>query len=137
MSDPTPAEALQVLPQLRIDELPGRVASVRSSRDQVRKLLEAVFAIGSGLDVEAALTKIMQVAATLVDARCGALGVIGADQRLARSRWCSRWRGRVGAMAWWCWPCPASWMCAAPLMNSPLSTSSRWRCTHMAEAVPL
>jgi len=83
-----PAETGRVVPQLRIDELldelQGRVASVRSSRDRVRKLLEAVIAIGSGLDVEAALTKIVQAAATLVDARYGALGVIGGDQRLAR-----------------------------------------------------
>jgi signal transduction histidine kinase len=78
----------RVLPQLRIDELldelQGRVASVRSSRDRVRKLLEAVIAIGSGLDLEAALTKIVQAATALVDARYGALGVIGEDQRLAR-----------------------------------------------------
>ena len=82
------AEAGRVLPQLRIDELldelQGRVASVRSSRDRVRKLLAAVIAIGSGLDVEATLTKIVQASTVLVDARYGALGVIGEDQRLAR-----------------------------------------------------
>jgi len=82
------AEAGRVLPQLRIDELldelQGRVASVRSSRDRVRKLLAAVIAIDSGLDVEAVLTKIVQASTVLVDARYGALGVIGEDQRLAR-----------------------------------------------------
>ncbi|HTJ72484.1 MAG TPA: GAF domain-containing protein [Actinospica sp.] len=87
-SEPFRAEVGRILPRLRIDELldelQGRVASVRSSRDQVRKLLEAVIAIGSGLDTEAALTKIVQAATSLVDARYGALGVIGADQRLAR-----------------------------------------------------
>jgi signal transduction histidine kinase len=88
MPEPFHDETARVLPQLRIDELldelQGRVASVRSSRDRVRKLLEAVIAIGSGLDLEAALTKIVQAATVLVDARYGALGVIGEDQRLAR-----------------------------------------------------
>ena len=88
MPEPLHVETARVLPGLRIDELldelQGRVASVRSSRDRVRKLLEAVIAIGSGLDVEAALTKIVQAATVLVDARYGALGMIGEDQRLAR-----------------------------------------------------
>lgn len=81
-------EVSRVLPQLRIDELldelQTRLASVRSSRDRVRQLLEAVVGIGSGLDLEAALTRIVQAAMTLVDARYGALGVLGGDQRLAR-----------------------------------------------------
>ena len=88
MPESFPTEAGRVLPQLRIDELldelQGRMASVRSSRDRVRKLLEAVIAIGSGLEVEAALTKIVQASATLVSARYGALGVVGDDQRLVR-----------------------------------------------------
>ena len=81
-------EASWVLPRLRIDELLDelqlRLASVRSSRDRVRQLLEAVVGIGSGLDLAAALTRIVQAAVTLVDARYGALGVLGGDQRLAR-----------------------------------------------------
>ena len=89
MSEPSQdRDAVRALPQLRIDELldelQGRVASVRSSRDRVRKLLDAVIAIGSGLDLEAALTKIVQAATVLVDAQYGALGVIGEDQRLTR-----------------------------------------------------
>ena len=81
-------EVSRVLPQLRIDELldelQARLASVRSSRDRVRHLLEAVVGIGSGLDLETALTRIVQAAATLVDAKYGALGVLGGEQRLAR-----------------------------------------------------
>lgn len=81
-------EVSRVLPQLRIDELldelQTRLAAVRSSRDRVRQLLEAVVGIGSGLDLETALTRIVQAAATLVDARYGALGVLGGDNRLAR-----------------------------------------------------
>jgi D-arabinose 1-dehydrogenase-like Zn-dependent alcohol dehydrogenase len=76
-------EVSRVLLQLRIDELLDEVqvslASVRSSRDRVRQLLEAKVGIGSGLDLEAALTKIVQAATALVDARYGALGVVGAD----------------------------------------------------------
>ena len=45
-------------------------------------LLEAVVAIGSGLDLEAMLRRIVEAAVDLVDARYGALGVIGEDQRL-------------------------------------------------------
>jgi signal transduction histidine kinase len=81
-------EVSRVLPQLRIDELLDelqiRLSAVRSSRDRVRQLLEAVVGIGSGLDLETALTRIVQAAATLVDAKYGALGVLGGEQRLAR-----------------------------------------------------
>ena len=81
-------EVSRVLPQLRIDELLDelqvRLASVRSSRDRVSQLLDAVVGIGSGLDLEQALGRIVQAAVSLVDARYGALGVIGGDQRLAR-----------------------------------------------------
>jgi signal transduction histidine kinase len=81
-------EVARVLPQLRIDELldelQARLTSVRSSRDRVRRLLEAVVGIGSDLDLETALSRIVHAAATLVDARYGALGVVGTDHRLAR-----------------------------------------------------
>jgi len=81
-------EVSRVLPQLRIDELldelQTRLGAVRSSRDRVRKLLEAVVGIGSGLELETALTRILQAAVTLVDAEYGALGVLGDEQRLAR-----------------------------------------------------
>ena len=55
-----------------------------SSRDRVRQLLEAVVGIGGGLDLETALTRIVRAAVTLVDARYGALGVLGGEQRPAR-----------------------------------------------------
>ena len=88
MSDQSGDEVSRVLPQLRIDELLDelqiRLATVRSSRDRVRQLLEAVVGIGAGLDLEQSLTRIVQAAVSLVDARYGALGVIGGDQRLAR-----------------------------------------------------
>ena len=88
MNDRLGDEVSRVLPQLRIDELLDevqiRLAAVRSSRDRVRQLLEAVVGIGSGLDLETALTRIVQAAVALVDARYGALGVLGGEQRLSR-----------------------------------------------------
>jgi signal transduction histidine kinase len=45
----------------------------------MRGLLEAVVAIGSGLDLESTLRRIVETAVGLVDARYGALGVIGSD----------------------------------------------------------
>jgi len=46
-------------------------------------LLEAVTAISSDLDQRSVLTRIVEAATTLTDARYGALGVIGADGTLA------------------------------------------------------
>lgn len=83
----TPAVA-DLLPHLRLDELltelESRLASVRATRDRVQELLNAVVAIGSGLDLDRVLHTIIGAAASLVDARYGALGVLGADRRLAR-----------------------------------------------------
>src|SRR6201997_3760103 len=75
-----------LLPQLRLDdllaELQSRLEAVLGTRDRMRGLLEAVVAIGSGLELEAMLRRIVEAAVDLVDARYGALGVIGEDQRL-------------------------------------------------------
>src|SRR5207302_2693520 len=76
-----------MLPQLRLDdllaELQSRLEAVITTRDRVHGLLEAVIAIGSGPDLEETLRRIVEAAVDLVDARYGALGVIGEDQRLA------------------------------------------------------
>ena len=75
------------LPQLRLDELlielQGRLQAVLGARDQMRGLLEAVIGIGSGLDLESTLRRIVETAVRLVDATYGALGVIGDDKKLA------------------------------------------------------
>jgi signal transduction histidine kinase len=77
----------EVLPHLRLDdllaELQARMQAVMEARDQMRGLLAAVVAIGSGLDLESTLRRIVQTAVGLVDATYGALGVIGDDKRLA------------------------------------------------------
>src|SRR5215471_8760893 len=70
-----------LLPQLQLDELlselQARLQAVLATRDQMRGLLEAVVAIGSGLDLESMLRRIVETAVGLVDATYGALGVIG------------------------------------------------------------
>jgi signal transduction histidine kinase len=77
----------ELLPQLQLDELLSelqtRLQAVLSTRDRMRGLLEAVVAISSGLDLESTLRRIVETAVTLVDARYGALGVIGDGKRLA------------------------------------------------------
>ena len=80
--------ARPVLPQLQLDdlltELQSRLATVLTTRDRVHGLLEAIVSIGGDLDLESVLRSIVEAATTLVDARYGALGVIGEDARLSR-----------------------------------------------------
>jgi signal transduction histidine kinase len=83
-----PTEAGAMLPQLRLDELLAelqtRLQAVLATRDRMRGLLEAVVAISSGLELDAMLRRIVEAAVELVDAKYGALGVIGDDQELAQ-----------------------------------------------------
>jgi hypothetical protein len=75
------------LPQLHLDELLGelqaRLQAVVETRDRMHGLLEAVVAVGSGLDLETMLHRIVEAAVGLADARYGALGVVGDGDRLA------------------------------------------------------
>jgi len=64
-------------------ELQVRLQAVMANRDRMRGLIEAVVAIGSGLDLEFTLRRIVETAVRLVDATYGALGVIGDGKRLA------------------------------------------------------
>ncbi|MEU6060658.1 GAF domain-containing protein [Streptomyces sp. NPDC047097] len=70
---------------MRLDELLAevqtRIDAVRGTRDRVHQLLEAVVGVGRGLDLDQVLRRIVETAAQLVDARYGALGVIGPDGR--------------------------------------------------------
>jgi len=76
-----------LLPSLRLDELLDelqvRLQAVLSTRDRVYSLLEAVVAVGSSLELEVLLRSIVDTAVSLVDARYGAMGVIGEGGRLA------------------------------------------------------
>ncbi|MEU6430807.1 GAF domain-containing protein [Microbispora sp. NPDC046973] len=77
-----------MIPQTHLDgllaELHTRLQTVLSTRDRVHALLEAVVSVGGDLDLETVLRRIVETAAALVDARYGALGVIGEDDTLAR-----------------------------------------------------
>ncbi|HTZ91012.1 MAG TPA: GAF domain-containing protein [Streptosporangiaceae bacterium] len=76
-----------VLPNLRLDdllaELQVRLQAVLATRDRVNALFEAVVAVGGNLDIEVVLRGIVESAVTLVDARYGAMGVIGEGGSLA------------------------------------------------------
>ncbi|MFW5898992.1 MAG: GAF domain-containing protein [Jiangellaceae bacterium] len=77
-----------LLPQLPLDELltelQARLEAVRDARDGMHALLDAVVAIGHELDLEVVLRRIVEAATRLVEARYGALGVIGDDGELAQ-----------------------------------------------------
>jgi signal transduction histidine kinase len=76
-----------LLPNLRLDdllaELQVRLQAVLATRDRANALFEAVVAVGGNLDIEVVLRGIVESAVTLVDARYGAMGVIGEGGRLA------------------------------------------------------
>jgi len=93
------------LPQLQLDELlaelQARLQAVLATRDRMRGLLEAVVAIGSGLDLESTLRRIVEAAAGLVDATYGALGVIGEAKRLAEFVPVGLTQEEIGAVHHW------------------------------------
>nr|WP_229820960.1 GAF domain-containing sensor histidine kinase [Streptomyces ruber] len=62
-----------------LSELQEHVERVRGGRDRMQTLLDAVMAVGSDLDLEDLLRRIVQSAADLVDAEYGALGVLGEE----------------------------------------------------------
>lgn len=80
------AVVAETLSQLRLRvllvEVQDRVGEIIESRDQLDSLLEAVVAVSSGLDLDQTLRRIVNAAMNLVDARYGALGVLGADGQL-------------------------------------------------------
>ncbi|WP_344495614.1 sensor histidine kinase [Nonomuraea monospora] len=71
---------------MRLDELLAelqtRLTAVLATRDRVHALLEAVVSVGSDLDLETVLRRIVKTATTLVDASYGALGVVGEEDTL-------------------------------------------------------
>lgn len=83
----TAAGAEERIPRLRLDELleelQVRIDAVRGTRDRVHSLLEAVLSVGRELDLAQVLRDIVEAAVVLVDARYGALGVIGGEQSLS------------------------------------------------------
>lgn len=78
----------RLLPQLPLDDLlaalQGRLDAVRAARDGMHALLDAVVSIGRELELETVLRRIVEAATTLVDARYGALAVIGDEGNLSQ-----------------------------------------------------
>jgi signal transduction histidine kinase len=76
-----------LLPHLKLDdllaELQVRLQAIMATRDRGQALLEAVVAVGSQLELEAMLRRIVEAATGLVDATYGALGVVGESGSLA------------------------------------------------------
>lgn len=74
------------LPHFRLDELldelQARLDAARTTQDRMHSLLEAVLSVGRELDLAQVLRRIVEAAVALTNARYGALGVIGAGQRL-------------------------------------------------------
>jgi signal transduction histidine kinase len=77
-----------VLPHMRLDELLGelqeRLQAVLATRDRVHSLLDAVVAVGSNIELEGVLRRIVEAAVALVNARYGALVVVGEAGQLSR-----------------------------------------------------
>jgi signal transduction histidine kinase len=73
---------------MRLDELLSevqeRLGAVLATRDRTHALMDAIVETSSGLDLDAVLRRLIESAVDLVDARYGALGVIGDGMRLAR-----------------------------------------------------
>jgi two-component system, NarL family, sensor histidine kinase DevS len=98
-------DAHPLLPGLRLDELLDelqvRLQAVLSTRDRVHALLEAVVAIGSNLELEVLLRRIVETAVELVDARYGAMGVIGPSGQLAEFVPVGLTDAEIGAISHW------------------------------------
>ncbi len=58
-------------------EVQARLQAIAATRDQLHRLLTAVVSIGSALDLRTVLRRIVETATELVDAKYGALGVLG------------------------------------------------------------
>ena len=76
------------LPHLQLDdllaELQARISTIRATRDRVHTLLDSVLWVGSDLELAGVLRHIVEAAVSLVDARYGALGVVGENERLSQ-----------------------------------------------------
>ncbi|GAA3874149.1 GAF domain-containing protein [Saccharothrix violaceirubra] len=87
MSQPGDKNAGRLLGGLRLDdlldEMRERLAEIASTRDKMQGLLDAVLAVGAGLELDSTLQRIVQAATELVGARYGALGVLGSKDDLS------------------------------------------------------
>ncbi|SFR03124.1 Histidine kinase-, DNA gyrase B-, and HSP90-like ATPase [Lentzea waywayandensis] len=88
MVDPQDPPSRSLLGGLRLDdlldEMRDRLAEIGSTRDKMQSLLDAVLAVGAGLELDSTLQRIVQAAVELVGARYGALGVLGSRHNLSQ-----------------------------------------------------
>jgi signal transduction histidine kinase len=66
-----------------LDEGRVRLGEVAGTRTRVQRLLDAFLSVSTGLDLDTTLRRIVTAATELVEARYGALGVLGAEGGLA------------------------------------------------------
>ncbi|MBC3193313.1 GAF domain-containing protein [Pseudonocardia sp. C8] len=83
-----PGELARLLSGLRLDQLIGevqeRLGEIAGTRRRMQKLLDAVLVVAAGLELDATLTRIVESAVDLVEARYGALGVLAPDGSISR-----------------------------------------------------
>lgn len=76
-----PATPVAGRPVNGLFDLQSRLADNAKTRDRLQGVLDAVAAVGAGLELEGTLNRIVRIAVELVDARYGALGVVGPDEQ--------------------------------------------------------
>jgi signal transduction histidine kinase len=81
ISDRVHPTVRRALPIDGLLDLQVRLTETAKSRDRLQGLLDAVVAVGAGLELEGTLNRIVRTAVDLVDARYGALGVVGPDEK--------------------------------------------------------
>ncbi|WP_043432148.1 sensor histidine kinase [Paenarthrobacter nicotinovorans] len=83
----TPEPQPNVVPRIRIEDLlkdfVGRAGELLQAQERTRGLLEAVVAVAEDLSLEAVLNRVVSSACQLLQARYGALGVLGEDNALS------------------------------------------------------
>ncbi len=88
MGSEVPPQPEGLRPRLELDdllvELQAQLDTIRTTRDRMHALLDAVLAIGSDLDLQTVLRRIVEAAVVLADAEYGALGVIGEGDQLSQ-----------------------------------------------------
>ncbi|MPQ97060.1 GAF domain-containing protein [Modestobacter sp. I12A-02628] len=80
---PTPSPLAQMRLTELLDEVQERLSAVARTQSRLQELLDAFLSVSTGLDLDRTLRRIAEAAAGLVDARYGALGVLGAHGGLA------------------------------------------------------
>jgi signal transduction histidine kinase len=66
-----------------LDEVQDRLRAVARTQERVQGLLDAFLSVSTGLNLDVTLRRIVEAATELVDARYGALGVLGPNGNLA------------------------------------------------------